>query len=75
MPNELLQLTDDFSNPLEKSIKKYENHPSIIRINQTIKNEKHFLFNEIDKDIIEKEIDALIKGLPGIGHSDKNYQG
>ena len=61
LPNELLQLTDDFSNPLEKSIKKYENHPSIIRINQTIKNEKHFLFNEIDKDIIEKEIDALNK--------------
>ena len=48
MPTQFLQYSENISNPVEKAIKKYENHPSIIEISKTMKNAKCFSFNEID---------------------------
>ena len=45
--------------PVEKAIKKYEIHPSILLIKNKIGNEKSFKFEAISVSDIEKEIKTL----------------
>ena len=46
-------------NPVERAIKKYEIHPSILLIKSKIGNEKSFKFEAISVSDIEKEIKTI----------------
>ena len=47
------------SDPVEIAIKKIENHPSIIKIKENIKNNKTFSFSEVNTNDIASEIKKL----------------
>ena len=47
------------SDPVEIAIKKNENHPSIIKIKENIKNNKTFSFSEVNTNDIASEIKKL----------------
>ena len=51
--------TEDETDPLLRAIKKYSEHPSILRIKQYFKNPTEFSFVHVDKDVIAKEIKNL----------------
>ena len=47
------------TNPIERAIKKFKNHPSIVNINRNIPKTTNFEFSQIDIDSIKKMIDNL----------------
>ena len=61
IPKEILQSTDTIKDPVDKAIKKFEKHPSIMKIQQCVMVQKFFSFSQIDFDLIQKEIDLLDK--------------
>ena len=58
----------DISDPIEKAIIKYENHPSIIKINETHAITDKFSFSTGTRDDVQKIVNAvfLIKSLKKI---------
>ena len=57
-PN-FLRDTTDISDPIEKVIIKYENHPSIIKINETHVITNKFSFSTVTRDDVQKIVNAL----------------
>ena len=66
--NLCIENIDTFSNvdninniydPILKVIKRFENHPSILKIHEFVKNEELFDFSHISPEIVSKEIDAF----------------
>ena len=51
--------TEDIQDPVLKSISKYSSHPSIIKINEYIKETNTFSFHLVNIDEIESEILSL----------------
>ena len=47
------------TDPIERAIKKFKNHPSIVNINRNIPKTTNFEFSQIDIDSIKKIIDNL----------------
>ena len=47
------------NDPIVNAIKKYENHTSILKINEIVKNGESFSFIHIDEDMVRKEISLL----------------
>ena len=58
VPTECLKDVQGVSNPIQPAIQKYANHPSTLKINETIEKMK-FSFNEIEISDIESEINKL----------------
>ena len=54
-------LTDviEETNPVLKAIKKYKNHPSILRIKSSFKHPKVFLFKYFNVEDVKREINNL----------------
>ena len=52
--------------PVEKAIQKYDSHPSIIAIRESVKPDSEFQFSKVNLNDIEKEITALApnKSIP-----------
>ena len=51
--------TEDKTDPLLYTIKKYSKHPSILRLKQYFENPSEFSFVSVDKDVIAKETKYL----------------
>ena len=52
--------TDNENNPIEKTIAKYKNHPSIISIKKFVENsDPSFSFQHVPKDKITKTIKKI----------------
>ena len=52
--SEHLSDVSDETDPIERAIKKFTNHPSIININQNIPKTTNFEFSQVDIDLIKK---------------------
>ena len=52
--SEHLSDVSDETDPTERAIKKFKNHPSIININQNIPKTTNFEFSQVDIDSIKK---------------------
>ena len=57
--SEHLSDVSDETNPIERAIKKFKNHPSIINISKNILKTTNFEFSQADIDSIQKMIDNL----------------
>ena len=57
-PN-LLRDTTDISDPIKKAIIKYENHPSIIKINETHAITNKLSFSTVTRDDVQKIVNDL----------------
>ena len=57
--SEHLRDVSDETNPIERAIKEFKNHPSIININKNIPKTTNFEFSQVDIDSIQKMIDNL----------------
>ena len=57
-PN-FLRDTTDINDPIEKAIIKYENHHSIIKINETHAITNKFSFSTVTRDDVQKIVNAL----------------
>ena len=55
----------DETDPIERAIKKFKNHPSIINVNQNIPKTTNFEFAQVDIDSIKKMIDNLDSSKSG----------
>ena len=55
----LLTETDNLEDPIKISIKKFENHPSVLSINENINVEQSFQFSEITSEEVLSEINNL----------------
>ena len=53
------------TDPIERAIKKFKNHPSIVNINRNIPKTTNFEFSQIDIDSIKKMIDDLDSSKSG----------
>ena len=63
--SEHLSDVSDETDPIERAIKKFKNHPSIININQNIPKTTNFKFSQADIDLIKKMIDNLDSSKSG----------
>ena len=57
--NEIITNVDNILDPVQKAIKKYEKHPSILKINEVIKRNETFSF----LIVTEEEVLTIVKGL------------
>ena len=57
--NSYLKDRSELSDPVNKAISKYRNHPSILIIKDKIRNPAAFLFNEDSLSDVEKELTNL----------------
>ena len=57
--NEIITNLDNILDPVQKAIKKYEKHPSILKINEVIKTKETFSF----LNVTEEEVLTIVKGL------------
>ena len=55
----VLDQIDDISDPVEKAIKKFAHHPSIIDIKKNVAIASKFAFTEVNLDDMTKEINNL----------------
>ena len=55
----------DETDPIERAIKKFKNHPSIINVNQNIPKTTNFEFSQVDIDSIKKMTDNLDSSKSG----------
>ena len=53
------------NDPIERAIKKFKNHPSIVNINRNIPRTTNFAFSQTDIDSIKKMIDNLDSSKSG----------
>ena len=53
------EIIHNISDPILKAIKRFENHPSILKIQEAMKDEEIFEFTYITPDIVSKEINSL----------------
>ena len=60
----LIDVSDE-TDPIERAIKKFKNHPSIINVNQNIPKTTNFEFSQVDIDSIKKMIDNLDSSKSG----------
>ena len=58
----IISISDD---PIDYAIAKYENHPSIIMINENVSFESRFSFAAVNEDDIQREILNLNPKKPG----------
>ena len=63
--SEHLSDVSDETDPIERAIKKFKNHPSIINVNQNIPKTTNFEFSQVDIDSIKKMIDNLDSSKSG----------
>ena len=61
LPREVIQSTEAITDSEDKAIKKFVKHPSIIKIKESIEDEKSFSFSSVSLDEIKKEINLLDK--------------
>ena len=57
-PEEYIEDVQNISDPIEAAIAKFKHHPSIKRINETVKKGT-FSFIEVENDVIDQEIKRL----------------
>ena len=62
--NDNISGTEGISDPIEKSIQKYSNHPSILRIKNRFVNADSFTFNSVSLEEMETEKKGLIPRRP-----------
>ena len=55
------QSIDGIDDPIEAAVQKFANHPSILKINEVMKDKgiEPFNFSKIDREVMEKEIQKL----------------
>ena len=51
--------TDGITDPVQKAVKKFSNHPSILKIKGHYQNAGPFFFQKVAPDTIEKEVRSL----------------
>ena len=55
----IVDSSSSITDPVDKAINTYKNHPSILLINQILENVDHFSFKEVSVSEIEKELREL----------------
>ena len=55
----IVDSSSSITDPVDKAINTYKNHPSILLIKQKLENVDHFLFKEVSISEIEKELREL----------------
>ena len=51
--------TDGITDPVQKAVKKFSNHPSILKIKSHYQNAAPFFFQKVAPDTVEKEVRSL----------------
>lgn len=60
LPN--IIINDDGLDDIDKMVRKYQDHPSIVKIKENVKVDKPFEFQDVDDDVIFKKILSLNSG-------------